>query len=89
MNLDAEFKKATENVEFPVPIYDRHLFNISFFIWKKPEIHLELVETWPYAPDGDVPMLMIQFGWIEIMFYSKRLYRYFYRKKYNEDPAGL
>ena len=88
MKLD-DLNKEIKKVDIPVPLGVFDFLGVSVFIWKKPEVHLELVETWPYAPDGDVPMLMVQFAWFEIMFYSKPLYRFFYKRKYGRNPSGL
>ena len=73
---DSQIRAGMQDLNVPEPVYCFVLFGITFFVWKKPEMRLELVETYPYAPDGEYPTMMLQIGWVELMFDSKLLYKF-------------
>lgn len=89
MNLDEEIRKTISEIEFDVPIFETYAFGIVLWIWKKPELYAEVVETEPYKLDGEYPMIMIKVAWFEISFDNKRLYRFIYKRKYGREPRGL
>jgi hypothetical protein len=87
--FDMQMSAAMQESNFTVPIWELYLTWITVFIWGELEMRLELVETEPYARDGSHPTIMLQLGWVELMFDSKVLYKFLYRKKYGETPMGL
>lgn len=89
MNMDKLMKDFVDKTIIPTPKYMFNILNISFFIWDYKEYRIELVETYPYELDGQTPMLMIQIGTVEFMFYSKVLYKFIYKRKYGFLPRGL
>lgn len=89
MSLDKQIKDHIKNIDIPKPLSIFSIFDISVFIWKKPEFHIELVETWPYELDGQTPLIFAQFAFIEIAFFSERLYKFLYRRKHGFNPMGL
>ncbi len=89
MNLDQQIRESISNIEIPLPVYDFSIGPVSIMIWKKFEFHLEICETEPYAPDGEVPLIMLKMGWIEFLFYSKVLFKLIYKKRHGYLPRGL
>lgn len=71
---------------YPIPLYDGNFLGLSFFIWAKPEFHIQAVETAPYQPDGSYPLVLIQFLWIEFIFDNKELYDDIYKMKHGYYP---
>lgn len=86
---DEEIQKYIDKIDFPSPIVGFTLFGITFFMWSRPEFYFELIETEPYALDGSMPSIMVHLAWFEFIFESKTLYRFFYKRKYGEEPAGM
>lgn len=89
MNLDEQIKESISKIEFPIPAYEFSVGPLSVFVWNKFEFSLEICETEPYAPDGDVPLIMLKMGWIEFLFYSKTLFKLIYKKRHGYLPRGL
>lgn len=75
--------------DLPSPIYDFQISGLSILIWKEFRFGVELLETYPYKEDGEVPMLFILIGPIELIFENKWIYRYLYKRKYKHDPTGI
>lgn len=86
-----EMEKAAKEAitDFPVPLYDAQIFGVSFFVNRRLDFGLFLVETEPYELDGTTPLIVVQFLWFEFIFENKRLYKYLYNKKYGFNPLGL
>ena len=78
-----------ENVVTPTPLWYGDVLNLSFFIWSKPELNVEVCETEPYERDGSIPLIFLQIGWLEVMFYNHRLYNFLYNRKYGYLPEIL
>lgn len=49
----------------------------------------DMCETEPYALDGEVPLLFVFLGYFWITIESKRLYKYFYKRKYGWIPYAF
>lgn len=58
------------------------VFGVTFLFWKKWEFGYQLCETEPYARDGDVPIVFLLLGFIEIAVENSWLYRRLYKKRY-------
>lgn len=89
MNLDEQIKNSVANVTIPTPSYEFSIWGLSVFVWNKFEFSLEICETEPYAPDGEVPLIMVRTGWLEFLFYSKLLFKLIYKKRHGYSPRGL
>lgn len=89
MNLDEQIKEHVSKIDFPLPVYEFSILGLSVMVWKKFEFSLEICETEPYAPDGDVPLIMLKTGWTEFLFYSKPLFKLIYKKRHGYSPRGL
>lgn len=74
--------KIDTDATIETPLKDFHIFNISFFVWKKSSFHFDILETYPYAEDGDVPAVFVRFSHFEILFYSKLIYKFIYKKRH-------
>ena len=85
MSITDKILQEIEANPIVCPIFDFSILGVSFLLWNKPETHLDLCETSPYAPDGDVPLIFIQLAYFEIMFYNKWLYKKIYKKRYGWD----
>jgi len=88
MNLDEKIKesiKKMENMDFAIPFFNISIFNVHFSLYKIREMYLDFCETNPYRPDGEIPLIFLRMGHLEIVFESKKLYKYLYKKKYNEE----
>ena len=85
MNLDEKIRKDMEEVIIECPILDFYIFGTSFLFYRKPELFFDICETHPYAPDGDIPLIFIRLGWLEIIFESKWIYKKVYKRRYGED----
>jgi len=85
--LDEIIRERIDNTEFDtlVPIFDFHILGLGIYVNRYSEFSVECLETSPYTPDGDVPLIFIHFGYIQLSFYSKKLYKYVYDKKYGVD----
>ena len=56
------------------------------YIWKSNQGRsVQLCETYPYAPDGDVPLIFISLWYIEFIIESPRLYKWLYNRKYGVE----
>lgn len=69
-----------------IPIFDAHLLGISFFINRRCRFGVDLLETEPYRFDGSDPMLFVNVGPFELVFYNKWLYTKLYKKRYGVIP---
>lgn len=85
MSLDQQIKDSIKDIDFPIPLFDFSILNVSFLMWKKPEFHILALETRPYEPDGTTPLIMVQFAFFELLFYNKTLHRLIYRLKNGYD----
>lgn len=90
MNNFEEFMKEFEKIrKRRIPWYNREIYfsikNVSVLLTFKWEIGIDLCETYPYAPDGDVPLIFISCGFIQFTIESKKIYKYLYDKKYGVD----
>jgi len=72
-------------IDNTIPLFDFHIFGVGFYINRKPELYFEICETFPYAPDGEVPLIFINVAWFEIIFESKWLYKKVYDRRYGVD----
>jgi hypothetical protein len=79
-NLDEIINETIKNIEIETPLLDFHIFGVLFTIWKTAELSLELCETHPYTPDGDIPLIFVRIGFLDI---NKWLYKKIYDKKYD------
>lgn len=70
------------------PLVDFSIWRVSVFIWKSFKFDLDICETFPYQPDGTIPLIFFRIGWVEFMFENYFLYKKLYRRKYKFDPAG-
>lgn len=84
-NLDEKIKNAIEDVEIPLPILNFQVLGVMFSIYKRLEFGISFLETFPYKADGDIPLIFLNIGFAEIMFESKRVYKYLYKLKYKEE----
>lgn len=85
-----ELEEKIRKIDIPIPIYDTQIFGLSIWIWKefhKPE--LEIVETYPYEPDGTTPLIFARCGWVELVFENKMLYKFLYKRKHGYYPMAL
>lgn len=73
----------------PTPILSLHVLNISIQVWKHFKFKIEFLETYPYKIDGEVPMIFVYLGPIELVFENKFIYKYLYKLKYKIFPRGL
>lgn len=71
------------------PIFSFHLFGVTFFMWKTFEFEIDALDTAPYAPNGEIPMLFFRFAWFELIFENKYLYKKIFKMKYKYEPEGL
>lgn len=56
------------------PLWNFHIFGISFLVLKDFDFGVEALETAPYAPNGDIPVVFIRLGFLEVMIENKYLY---------------
>lgn len=89
MKLSEQVNKEIKDLKIPEPILEFSFFSVSVFVWKYFNIEVDLVESYPYEPDGTTPLIMIQLGFVEFMFENKRLYSYLYKRKHGFKPMGL
>jgi hypothetical protein len=86
--IDEILKEAVENAELDDNrniLFDFYLFGVGFYIYNKFESYVEFLETFPYREDGDIPMIFLKLGFIEVTFENKKIYKYLYKRKYNEE----
>lgn len=83
-NIDDIIEKEVKKAEIDCPIFSIYIFKVTVFIWRKFDIYLDFLETNPYALDGTIPIIFLRLGFLEISFYSKKIYKYLYKRKYNE-----
>lgn len=82
MNKLDEILADLPKIEPICPLFDFTIFGITFILWKKWENYIDLCETFPYEPDGSVPLLFIRFTFFELIFYNKWLYKKIYKNRY-------
>lgn len=84
------WKNLVENMSHVLefPLIDFSIWRVSVFIWKSFKFDLDICETFPYQPDGTIPLIFFRIGWVEFMFENYFLYKKLYRRKYKFDPAG-
>lgn len=84
--LDEIIQTAMDNTEISeyCPLFNFYIpiANISIFINKKPNFSFEAIETAPYRLDGEIPMVLINFLWLELLFENKFIYKFLYKQKY-------
>lgn len=88
--FDERVREAIDNA--PKPEEPIHCFaggHVLFLLYKAPKLELDICETYPYAPDGDVPLIFLRLGWFEFLFNNKFIYKTIYKRRYNELPEGL
>lgn len=75
-----------ETIDFSIiPLFSFQLFGVLFSMYKRVEFSIDILETNPYTPDGDFPLIFLDIGFISLTFESKRIYKYLYKKKYGEE----
>jgi hypothetical protein len=79
-------KFSLDNIEIPkdtnYPIFE---LGSWFMVWKESiDWGVNLCETFPYAPDGEVPLIFIDMGRCQITVDSRWLYKTIYERKYGE-----
>lgn len=84
-NLDEILKKEVSTIDIDLPLFSIDILSSTVFTWRRWEVYVDFLETNPYRPDGDVPMVFIRLGFLEISLYSKKLYKFLYKKKYKEE----
>lgn len=92
MNSWKEIEEKIKNSEpMPLPIFDLQLLGLSIFVWRRFDkwVEVELVETFPYEPDGQTPLIFVRFAWLELAFENKWLYGKLYYRKHKFYPRGL
>lgn len=77
------------DLDCPKFIYDFHFFGLSFLIWKQFKFEIDICETYPYAQDGEVPLIFITIGCLDIIFENKWLYKKIYNRRHGFNPIGL
>jgi hypothetical protein len=82
-----KFQGSDENSY--IPLASTTIFGMTISIIKKPEFSIEILETEPYARDGEVPMIFVQLAWVDITFENKWLYKKLYFNKHGWMPPGL
>ena len=85
--LDEEMKKLLSEMEFPIAEFA--IFGLFIWVWKKPQLYIEVMETEPYQFDGEMPTVCLKIAWFEFWFDNKTLYKYLYRRKWGFNPRGL
>jgi len=68
------------------PLWSTDIGPVSLFVWRKPELKLETLETYPYQLDGSMPMIFAQAAWFELIFEWPWLYKIIYKRKYGYLP---
>lgn len=82
MDFDKIIIDEIKSFEFNYPVFE---LGAWFSIWKQSVgWGVTLCETYPYAPDGEVPLVFIDIGKCQIMLDSPKLYKFFYKRKYGE-----
>lgn len=84
-NLDEILKKEVSTVGIDIPLLSLNILSSTVFLWKKWEVYVDFLETHPYRLDGDIPIIFVRLGFFEISLYSKKLYKFLYKKKYREE----
>lgn len=80
------FSKFTDiDIKNSIPILHFSLFGLSFLIWKDFKFLIEFCETEPYTPNGDIPLIFVQFGWLALVFENKMIYKFMYKRKYGYE----
>ena len=87
-NVEINIEMNTDDIEY-TPLLQLDTSLVSVYIWKKPKISIEALETQPYEFDGSIPMVFIQMGWLEFIVTNKWLYKKVYTRKYGYCPQGL
>jgi len=71
---------ATKDDDY-IPLFSFYLFKTSIFIFRKPSFGIDVVETQPYALDGECPYTFLDAGWVCFMTEWKWLYKILYKRK--------
>jgi len=73
-------------LDIPPPLITLDVGVVTVFVWRKPGMHAEAMDTEPYERNGKIPLVFIQFGFIELCFYSHMVYNYLYKREYGCLP---
>ena len=74
-------KKEYEDDDYPPLLYFPLFFKAHFYLNKKPHLCIDILETHPYALDGEVPFIFIDVGYIQFMLEWEWLYKILYKRK--------
>lgn len=81
--------RETKHPGLLYPLYSHYFFGLYFLIHAKPELYFTALETEPYTPNGDIPVVFIQIAWFEFIFNNLFLYKIFYKREHGYLPDGL
>ena len=57
-NLD-KIMKDIQHRDIPLPFLDFQIFGVLFSFYKKLEFGINLLETFPYRADGEIPCIFL------------------------------
>jgi hypothetical protein len=90
MSLDKQLREYVDSVDSIGLLKEGSFGPVSFMLFDKSTGPLiELVETHPYLPDGEIPIIMLNIGRLCIFFENKFLYKLIYKRKYGFIPKAF
>ena len=70
-------------------VYDFYYMGIYVLLTKSSNFFLDILETYPYKPDGEIPLIFLTIGRVHITFENKFLYSFLYKRKNGYKPRGI